>query len=176
MRWQVHGERALYTSPWVSLALVDVEISGHERFEHHVVRVPRPAVGVGVHDVDRGVLLLWRHRFITDTWGWEIPAGRVEDGEALESAARREVLEETGWRCGPLTEVVRWHPTNGLSDQQFVVFEAEGAEHAGEPTEPFESERIEWLSVERLREELDRGNVRDGLSLVAVLRFLLGRS
>ena len=48
------------------------------------------------------MLLLWRHRFITDTWGWEIPAGRVEAGEALEDAARREAIEETGWapdRC-----------------------------------------------------------------------------
>ena len=75
MRWIVHGERALYSSPWVGLRMVDVEIPGGERFEHHVVRVPRQAAGCVVHDPDRGVLLLWRHRFITDTWGWEIPAG-----------------------------------------------------------------------------------------------------
>ena len=48
-------------------------------------------------DPARGVLALWRHRFITDTWGWEIPAGRLEAGETAEQAARRETLEETGW-------------------------------------------------------------------------------
>ncbi len=45
----------------------------------------------------RGVLLLWRHRFITDTWGWEIPAGGIDPGETPPDAAARETLEETGW-------------------------------------------------------------------------------
>ena len=75
MRWQVHGERTIYDSEWVRLTLADVEIPGGERFEHHVVRMPNNAAGTVVLDPERGVLLLWRHRFITDTWGWEIPAG-----------------------------------------------------------------------------------------------------
>ena len=100
MRWTVHGERAIYSSAWVNLHLVDVEIPDGPRFEHHVVRMPFPAVGTVVHEADRGVLLLYRHRFITDTWGWEIPAGRAEEGESLEEAARRECLEETGWEPG----------------------------------------------------------------------------
>ena len=85
VRWQVHGERVLYDSDWVRLALVDVEIPGGERFEHHVVRMPNKAAGTVVHDPDRGVLLLWRHRFITDTWGWEIPAGGIDPGETPEA-------------------------------------------------------------------------------------------
>ena len=59
--------------------------------------MPNQAAGTIVRDPDRGVLLLWRHRFITDTWGWEIPAGRIDPGETPEQAAARETLEETGW-------------------------------------------------------------------------------
>jgi hypothetical protein len=40
--WIEHGERAIYDSPWVSLHLVDVEVPGGHRFEHHVVRRDRP--------------------------------------------------------------------------------------------------------------------------------------
>ncbi|MEZ5141277.1 MAG: NUDIX domain-containing protein [Acidimicrobiales bacterium] len=87
MRWTVHGERTIYDSPWVRLTLVDVEVPDGDRFEHHVVRFPRSAAGVVVHDPGRGVLLLWRHRFITDTWGWEVPAGWVEEAESVEAAA-----------------------------------------------------------------------------------------
>src|SRR3989442_683368 len=75
VRWTVHGERSLYESEWLRLVLVDVEIPDGDRFEHHVIRFPNHAAGTVVRDPDRGVLLLWRHRFITDTWGWEIPAG-----------------------------------------------------------------------------------------------------
>ena len=38
MRWTVHGERSIYDSEWMRLVLVDVEIPGVERFDHHVVR------------------------------------------------------------------------------------------------------------------------------------------
>ena len=54
MRWTVHGERSLYESEWVRLVLVDVEIPGGERFEHHVVRMPNQAAGTVVRDPDRG--------------------------------------------------------------------------------------------------------------------------
>jgi hypothetical protein len=75
VEWIEHGERSVYESPWVSLRLVDVEVPGGARFEHHVIRRPFPAAGTVVVGPD-GVLLLWRHRFITRTWGWEVPAGR----------------------------------------------------------------------------------------------------
>ena len=172
MRWTVHGERSLYDSPWVGLALVDVEIPGVRRFDHHVVRVPNHAAGTVVVDPDRGVLLLWRHRFITDTWGWEIPAGRLEPGETPEQAAAREVLEESGWRPCGLRPLISYHPTNGLSDQCFHLFIAAGAEHEGDPTDATESERIEWVPFDRVAQLAREGNIGDGLSLTAILYAL----
>jgi 8-oxo-dGTP pyrophosphatase MutT (NUDIX family) len=169
MRWTVHGERSLYESEWVRLVLVDVEIPGGERFEHHVVRMPNQAAGTIVRDPDRGVLLLWRHRFITDTWGWEIPAGGIDPGETPEQAAAREALEETGWRPAGLRPLFRYQPTNGLSDQAFHIFVADGATHVGDPTDAGESERIEWVAPADLREIVRNQQMLDGLSLTAVL-------
>lgn len=174
MRWTVHGERWLYESDWVGLSLVDVELPSGARFEHHVVRMPAHASGVVVSDPERGVLLLWRHRFTTDTWGWEIPAGRVDDGETPEDAGRRETLEETGWEPGPLRPITSYFPHNGTSDATFHLFRADGAEHRGEPTDPDEAERVEWLTWEQVRQELAAGHVGDGLSLTALLWVLAG--
>jgi 8-oxo-dGDP phosphatase len=169
LRWIVHGERALYSSPWVGLRLADVEIPGGERFEHHIVRVPREAAGCVVHDPERGVLLLWRHRFITDTWGWEIPAGAVDDGENPAEAAAREVREETGWRPGPIEHLVTYQPSNGLSDQRFNVFLARGAEREGDPVDFGEAERIAWRTPTEVRDDIAVDQVADGLSLTALL-------
>lgn len=165
----MHGERVMYDSEWVRLSLVDVEIPGGERFEHHVVRVPQQAAGTVVTDPERGVLMLWRHRFITDTWGWEIPAGRIDPGETPAEAAEREVLEETGWRPTGLQPMAVYQPTNGLSDQRFHLFRASGAVPVGEPSDPGESERVEWVPETRLRALARDGAVPDGLSLTAVL-------
>jgi 8-oxo-dGTP pyrophosphatase MutT (NUDIX family) len=171
VRWIVHGERAVYESPWVSVALVDVEVPGGERFEHHVVRMPGDASGVVVVDGDR-VLLIHRHRFITDSTGWEIPAGRVEAGEDPIEAARRETLEETGWRPGPLSLLFSYFPSVGLIDQRFNIFLADGAEHAGEPSDSSESDRVEWVSVSELPILIRRGEIQDGYSLAALLWLL----
>ena len=167
MRWTVHGESVIYDSPWVGLRVADVELPDGRRFDHHVVRMPRPAAGVVVTG-DHGVLLLWRHRFVTDTWGWEIPAGRIEAGEGIEHGAAREVLEETGWQPGALHPLTTYHPSNGLSDQTFHLFRADGATEVGPPTDWTESERVEWVPVDRLRDEIRAGRVIDGLSLTAL--------
>ena len=167
----MHGVRSVYSSDWVGLDLVDVEIPDGARFEHHVVRLPRPAVGTVV--VSEGaVLLLWRHRFITGTWGWEVPAGGVDPGESLEAAAAREVLEETGWRPGPLRRLHGYHPSNGLSDQRFELFLASSASYVGEPSDPGESSRVEWVPADRVRSLVAAGEVQDGLSVTALLWWL----
>ncbi len=191
MKWTVHGERIIYDSEWVRLALTDVEIPGGARFEHHVVRMPAAAAGTVIVDsgpvlgsetnrptetgnasADLRILLLWRHRFTTDSWGWEVPAGRIDDGETPIEAAGREAYEETGWQPGPLRHLTTYFPHNGSSDATFHLFVAEGATHIGDPPDASESERVEWLTIEDLLTEINDGRVGDGLSLTALLWWL----
>src|SRR5205823_15015259 len=98
MEWTVHGERAIYTSDWMSVHFVDVELPDGSRFEYHVVRGAGSAAGVLLHDPDKGVLLIYRHRFIVDRRGWGVPAGGVDAGEAPGDTAPREAPQETGGR------------------------------------------------------------------------------
>lgn len=169
MRWTVHSERTLYGSSWVNLHLADVEVPAGERFEHHLIRMPFPAAGTVVHDPDRGVLLLHRHRFITDSWGWEIPAGRAEQGETLAAAAHRETLEETGWAPGPLEHLTTYRYASGISDGTFALFLARGARLEGTPVDTSEAERIEWISIPEVRRLIAEHEIGDGLSLTALL-------
>ncbi|CAO0833709.1 NUDIX hydrolase OS=Streptomyces microflavus OX=1919 GN=Smic_12270 PE=4 SV=1 [Streptomyces microflavus] len=77
------------------------------------------------------MLLLWRHRFITDSWGWELAAGVVDDGEDIAAAAAREMEEETGWRPGPLRPLLTVEPANGLTDARHHLYWAEEAQYTG---------------------------------------------
>jgi len=168
MKWQVHGERTLYSSHYLSFNLVDLELPTGRRFEHEVVRAPTQSAGVLLTDPARGVLLLWRHRFITDQWGWEIPAGRLDPGEAPEVGAAREVLEETGWRPGPLKQILTYSPSPGIQDTVYNVFLATEATRVGPPLDWFEAEKVEWVEAERIRSEIEAGRVRDGMSLTTL--------
>src|SRR3954453_18799447 len=153
----------------MSLYLADVELPDGTRFDHHVLRIPREAAGTVVHAPERGLLLLWRHRFITDSWGWEIPGGRIDEGETPEQAAARETLEETGWGPGPPGPIPPSPPLGGAVEQRFHVFLADGADHVGEPAAPHEAERVEWVTVARVRELIRAGEVTDGYSLTGLL-------
>lgn len=172
VRWTVHGERLIYENPWVNLALVDVQQPDGRRWEHHVVRLRHLASAVVIKDDQ--VLMMWRHRFITDTWAWELPMGLIEDGETPEQAAAREVEEETGWRPGPLVPLIYAEPANGITDSKHFLFRADGATYVGEPTEKNESDKIEWIDRERILSMIDGREVVSSASLVGLLRVLAG--
>jgi 8-oxo-dGTP pyrophosphatase MutT (NUDIX family) len=172
MEWLIHGRRSIYESSWLSLEMVDLELPDGRRFEQHVVRMARPvAAVVAVDDRDR-VLLMWRHRHVTDTWGWEIPAGRVEEGETPIEAAVRETEEETGWRPGALRPIVVSQPSSGSVDSRHHLFRADGAERIGPPTDITEAERIEWVPLAQVRALIDEGEIVSGATLIGLLHVL----
>lgn len=170
MQWIVHGERRIYDSDWVRLSLVDVEVPGIRRFEHHAVEAG-DAASVVLTDDDGRVLLLWRHRFLHDAWAWEIPAGIVDDGETPEEGARRECIEETGWAPGELELLYRFAPVAGLSRQTFWVFRGRAAEQVGEPA-PEEFSSMEWADPTRVRAVLDDNGVLDCMSVIGLMEHL----
>ncbi|PPK64690.1 NUDIX hydrolase [Actinokineospora auranticolor] len=172
-QWTVHGTRRVYASPWVNVDLDEVEIPGRAPFEHHVLRFPRESAGAVVVDAGR-VLLLWRHRFIGDRWGWEIPAGWVDEGEDPAAAAVREVHEETGHRVGRIEPLVAYQPMNGISTARFHLFTATGAVLDGAP-DPTEAHRVEWVPLADFPALVARGELTDGPTLTALGTYLATR-
>jgi 8-oxo-dGTP pyrophosphatase MutT (NUDIX family) len=166
-RWKVHGRRSVHESDTVRLELADVELTDGTRVDHHVIRIPFEVVSIVVSDSDGNVLLIWRHRFITERWSWDVPAGKVAPGEASAVAAVRASVDETGWRPGPAQLLGEYHPSPGISDQRFGVYVAGGGERVAEPS-PNEAERVAWVPTARVRELIREGQV-DGLSLTSLL-------
>lgn len=137
---------------------------------HRILR-STPARWHGRVDETERVLLLWRHRFTTNAWGWEIPAGWSEIGENPADAVRREVIEETGYRLGQVEPLVAYSPLTGISPHRYRLFLARDAVHVG-GREVAESEHIKWVSVARVPELAARGLVSDGPSLTGLIYYL----
>jgi 8-oxo-dGTP pyrophosphatase MutT (NUDIX family) len=175
-RWQIHGERSIYDSRWMQVALVDAEPPGGERLERHVVRLARVAVAAIFDELDR-VLMIWRYRFVPDRFGWELPGGIVEAGESAEAAAARETEEETGWRpVRQLRHLLSFQPMVGMVDSPHELFTGRGAEHVSAPSQDAdEIARIAWIPLAEIPSMIERDELLGAGTLVALLYILAAR-
>jgi 8-oxo-dGTP pyrophosphatase MutT (NUDIX family) len=170
MEWRVVSERPLYTDDWLKIRIADVDLPDGTRLEHRLIRT-HPGAGTVAIDPHQRVLLLWRHRFITKTWGWEIPIGRIEAGESPADAAKREFQEETGYRPGSLRPMLQVQPTPGLTTSVHHIFRADEATEIG-PADRNESDRVAWIALADLRSLIDKGEITSGTTLAALLYLL----
>jgi ADP-ribose pyrophosphatase len=118
---------------------------------------------------DPEVLLIRQFRHAAERYVWEIPAGRLEPGEAPEACARRELEEEAGVTAGELRRLTTIYTTPGFTDERIHLFLASGL---GEGTERREADeflevhRMPWSRVLRL---IEQGEVEDGKTLIALM-------
>jgi len=166
--WRVHSERELYRDQWVDLRAADVELPDGRHLDHRFLRV-QPGAGAVVLNDQGEALLLWRHRFITDAWNYEIPMGGVEAQEQPIEAAAREVEEETGWRPGPLRHLLYDEPMNGLLNARSHIFLAEAADYVGAPSEAFESDRVVWVPLAKVVDLISGRQIIHGTTVAALL-------
>lgn len=102
-------------------------------------------------------LLLVKHKIR----GWELPQGRVEEGEALLDALNREVLEETGVTIRNPQLAIIW---SKLTDPAALIHCFIGEYLAGEPTPSDETPEVAWCSVEQALQRVEHPVNQDRLS------------
>jgi len=100
---------------------------------------------------------------------WELPAGRLDSGEDPQEGAGRELEEEVGLHAGRLEPLSVFFTTPGFCDEVMHLFRA--TELTEVPPRPEADERIEARSFEldEARAMIERGAVREGKTLVALL-------
>ncbi len=125
-------------------------------------------VNVVAVDGDGQVLLVRQWRFGIGAPTLEIPGGMVDPGETPLEAARRELLEETGYRAARWSELGAVEPNPAFLTNRCTTFLAEGLERVGEPVGDGEEEiTVESAPVEALGGLVDSGAIRHSLVIAA---------
>ncbi len=153
---------------------------GRRRFpngqEHEVaiVRHNPSVVLIPIQD-DGRIILIRQYRASLDRLIWEIPAGRVDDGEHPDAAAARECEEEVGLVPGTLERIRSLYPAPGFCDEELIFYRASNLRPPPPDSlhKPDADEDIEAMAVtlDEARAMVERGEIIDlktayGLSLV----------
>lgn len=119
---QIASER-IYEGRILNLRRDTIELPNGKRRQREVVE-HAPAVVLIAENADRELLLIEQYRYPVQQNVLELPAGIVEKGESFETAANRELQEETGWRPQRLENIAEVFSSPGFSDELFAVFYA----------------------------------------------------
>ncbi len=168
---KVLSSKVVYRGPafWVTMDQVS-EPSGVQT-RRDIVRHTGSVVILAVDETGKEpkVLLEHQYRHAAERHLLELPAGRIDEGERELPAAKRELLEETGYRAGSWKRILLYWASPGFVAESMSLFLAQGL-RAGE-AQPEADEVIETRFVplsEALR-MVSNGEIMDGKTLIGIL-------
>jgi ADP-ribose pyrophosphatase len=173
--WEAQVSATLHRNPWFGVLEQAVRRPDGKDVTFYTIDFPGPAVGVVVRKNDQ-YLLIYQHRFIVDQYVWAIPSGGVQSDESLEDAARREVLEETGYRVSDLRHICHYYPSYGCGNQRFELFLAEDPVATGAEFDHNEVLAVRWFTRDEVLAKMMANEIVDGLSLTPLALLLLQES
>jgi ADP-ribose pyrophosphatase len=165
------SSRAVYRGPVFWVSADDVLEPGGVRARRDVVHHSGSVVILAVDDSGKAprLLLERQYRHAANGFLWELPAGRVDPGEKELAAAKRELLEETGYAASSWRRILKFYASPGFVAEIMSVYLATGL-HPGK-AQPEEDERIQTRMVplaSALRMVLS-GTVRDAKTISSIL-------
>ena len=134
------------------------------------------AVDASENPADPSILLERQYRYAAGQFLLELPAGRIEPGEAPLAAAKRELIEETGFRARRWSRLVRYYASPGFLSETMQVFLAEDIRPGIAQPEEDEKISLHPVPLSELLAQIHAGKILDGKTILSVLLFARSRS
>ena len=143
-----------------------------ETLVREFVAHPGAVAVVALNDADQ-VLLINQYRHPVREYLWEIPAGLLDlPGESKLEAAKRELLEETGYIAESWEELIEFHTTPGGNNETIAIFLARQLRHQGHELELEGEEtdlKVEWVSLSEALDSVLASEMRSPSAAVGIM-------
>lgn len=169
--WQTLSTITVFENPWFTVTTHDTIAPDGLRPVYGKISFKNKAVAViPVDDADH-TWLVGQWRFPLGEYSWELPMGGSPVGVDPLESARRELREETGLTAERWQQILRVHTSNSVTDEEGLVFLAEGLTE-GEPefgeTEQLDIRRLPLAEATAMAMD---GRITDGISVAGLLKL-----
>lgn len=161
-------QRSVYRNPHVEVFDDEVEFAGQRRGTY--IRIRPGGVGAGVVVIAQstlGIALVRTYRYPIAQWQWALPRGFGQNESPLHTA-EAELQEELGLSAISYVQLGSLTPDSGLMESQVAVVLAQVAAADLDPPDKLEVEAAKWVTLEDLKLEIARGDIRDGFTMAAL--------
>ena len=169
-----HTTKSLYEGQVVRLGLESLVLPNGDALELEVVRHPGGAAVVALDTKDR-VCLLRQYRHAAGGWLWDLPAGKLEPGEAAQLTAQRELEEEAGLCAESWQKLGETLTTPGFCDELIHLYLATGLTQTQARPQSHELIEVHWLPFETALEQVHTGSIRDAKTMLGLMLAAGGR-
>lgn len=167
------SKRRVYSGRVIALDVDQVEFPNGSVGELEMVRHPGASAVVPFLTDPTGddpqILLIRQYRYAAEQYLLEIPAGKLDPGESPADCARRELLEETGCTATRVEHLITVYTTPGFTDEKIHLYMATGLTMGESRPEHDEFIEIEAKPLSQVLLMIERGEIVDGKTLVAIL-------
>jgi ADP-ribose pyrophosphatase len=176
---KVLSSRISYQGPVFSVTTDEVEEPGGVRARRDVIRHPGSIVVLAIDRVATAVkpkgkpepfvLLEHQYRHAAQSMMWELPAGRIDDRETPLTAAKRELLEETGYTARRWKKILHFYVSPGFLDETMTIYLAEELKAGKAQPEPDERIAVRFFPLSEALQMALKGRIRDAKTISGIL-------
>jgi len=159
----------LYCGHVINLNLETVKLPNDQQVSLEIIRHPGGAAIAAVNNQHQ-ICLLRQYRHAAEDFIWEVPAGKLDPGEAPFTTARRELEEESGVLAHNWTNLGTIYSTPGFCNEILHLYLAQGLTLTSYAAQPDECIEVHWLPFTKALDWAYKGQIKDAKTLVILFR------
>jgi ADP-ribose pyrophosphatase len=165
------SSRAVYRGPAFWVSTDDVLEPTGVRVRRDIVHHSGSIVVLAIDETksEPGILFEHQYRHAAKQFMWELPAGRIDKGEDEITAARRELIEETGYSAARWKRILKFYASPGFVAETMSIFLARGLRAGVAQPEADEVIEVSFIPLKKAVEMVMKGKVQDAKTISGVL-------
>jgi len=165
---RIEAQETKYAGRVITVNVEHVRLPNNELAQLEIIHHPGGAAILALDDAGR-ICLLYQFRHAAGGYVWELPAGKIDNREPHFETVQRELREEAGCTAQHWQYLGEFFSSPGVFTEVIHLYLATGLTHDRNEPEAHEVFQVHWLPAQEVMTMVQRGEIRDGKTLVALL-------